>query len=168
MFPRISEFETICICHPLSNRLVEIKKRKQKIQKCKNTKMQNYKNVKIQKRSPQCHTPSCCSCRPSLLSTSSDMTWTGPSPANKKYFQIIQHNKLNLSPLFTSPAHQVYSQSTKPPCTCLLSALPARHQDDQRDQKDHANGGLGQDNHCHRDDQQDQHGHVNDELDRDI
>ena len=86
----------------------------------------------------------------------------------KNIFRFFGKTNWNLSPLFTSPAHQVYSQSTKPPCTCLLSALPARHQDDQRDQKDHASGGLGQDNHCHQDDQQDQHGHVNDELDQDL
>ena len=44
MFPRISEFGTICICHPLSNHLVEIKKRIQKNTKMQT--MQKYKNAK--------------------------------------------------------------------------------------------------------------------------
>ena len=119
--------------------------------------MQNYKNVKMQKYKKG-HLNATL-----LPVVVADLPHPRLHRARRELDRALQTknifrfsaNKLDLSPLFTSPAHQVYSQSTKPPCTCLLSALPARHQDDQRDQKDHANGGLGQDNHCHQDVQQD-------------
>ena len=93
--------------------------------------------------SPQCRTPSSCSCQPSSPETSSGSLWTGRNPAAKKLLSVSQLS----FPFFcffwkpdsqiSSPGHLPHSLSIIPPCTCLLSARPANHADDRDDQEDH-------------------------------